>query len=91
MDPADCFVVVTQLARKLFPPGTPDYAAKELALYLDLPAVDDKWVTPEGRDVTHLCESSDEGGFSGKWSLQGWVLDELSMTALRAEFPADFR
>ena len=65
--------------------------AKELALYLGLPALDDKWLTPEGRDVTHLSESSDEGGFSRKWSLQGWVLDELSMTALRAEFPAEFR
>ena len=88
---ADSFVAVTQLSRKLFPPGASDMFAKELALYLDLPALDDKWVTPEGRDVTHLCESSDEGGFSGKWSLQGWVLDELSMEALRAEFPADFR
>ena len=88
---ADSFVAVTQLSRKLFPPGASDMFAKELALYLDLPALDDKWLTPEGRDVTHLCESSDEGGFSGKWSLQGWVLDESSMEALKAEFPAEFR
>ena len=87
---ADSFVAVTQLARNFFPFAKDEFA-KELALYIDLPALDDKWLTPEGRDVTHLCESSDEGGFSGKWSLQGWVLDELSMTALRAEFPADFR
>ena len=88
---ADAFVAIKQLARKLFPPGASDMFAKELAEYHGLPELDDKWLTPEGRDVTHLCESSDEGGFSGKWSLQGWVLDELSMTALRAEFPADFR
>ena len=87
---ADSFVAVTQLARKFYPFALDEYT-KELALYIDLPSFDDKWVTPEGRDVTHLCESSDEGGFSGKWSLQGWMLDELSMTALRAEFPADFR
>ena len=87
---ADSFVAVTQLARNFFPFAKDEFT-KELALYIDLPALDDKWVTPDGRDVTHLCELADEGGFFGKWSLKGWVLDESSMEALRAEFPAEFR
>ena len=87
---AESFVAVTQLARKFYPFASEEYTL-QLALYIDLPSFDDKWVTPDGRDVTHLCELADEGGLSGKWSLKGWVLDESSMEALRAEFPAEFR
>ena len=89
---ADAFVAIKQLAHRLFPPGAADMFAKELAELIGLPDLDEKWVTPEGRDVTRLCEASDDGGFSSsRWTMQGWVLDDRSMTALRDEFPADFR
>ena len=89
---ADAFAGIKQLARTLFPPGAGDMFAKELAELIGLPELDEKWVTPEGRDVTRLCEASDDGGFSSsRWTMQGWVLDDRSMIALRNEFPEYFR
>ena len=69
-----------------------DDVAKELAAPVGLPELDCRWVTPSGRDVTALCDASDNGGFSSsRWTMQGWVLDDLSMRALVNEFPDDFR
>ena len=47
-----------------------------------------KWVTQFGQDVTALCGDSEIGAFSSSsWSLEGWVLDEVSVQSLRREFP----
>ena len=65
--------------------------AEEIASILGLPERDNRWVTPSGRDVSGLVERSVDGGFSStRWSLEGWVLDEMSMVALRSEFPGNF-
>ena len=69
-----------------------DDVARELAESVGLPELDCRWVTPSGRDVTALCDASDNGGFSSsRWTMQGWVLDDLSMRALENEFQHEFR
>ena len=66
--------------------------AEEIASYIGIPERDNRWVTPSGRDVTFLVDSSQHGGFSSyRWSIAGWELDEMSMVALRSEFPGDLR
>ena len=64
-----------------------------IALFLGLDEKCSTWLTPDGRDVTELCDRSAMGGFSsgGPWTLQGWVLDIESMSMLRGEFPEHFR
>ena len=55
---------------------------------LDFPDRDDKWISPEGIDLTELCNRSNVGGFSSnQWTTNGWILDEMSMASLREEFP----
>ena len=88
---AGAFAGIRQLTRTFFPPGSADIFAKELAEFCGLNWFDGNWVTPEGRDVTHICNASGVGGFGGTtWTLQGWVLDELSITGLKNEFPEEF-
>ena len=66
--------------------------ATEISQLLGLPEADESFVTPAGRVVTGLCDRSETGGFSSsQWSLQGWVLDNISMNALMSEFPEHFR
>ena len=87
---ADAFAGIKHVAATLGP-GVGDMFAKELAELIGLPELDEKWVTPEGRDVTRCCGASDNGGFSSsRWTMQGWVLDEPSMIKLKNEFPLHF-
>ena len=85
MPTADEFAVVVHLQAMLG-----DDFAMELARSLGLPDIDNRWVTPYGRDVTELCDASDNGGFSSsRWTLSGWILDDRSMRTLANEFPAE--
>ena len=64
--------------------------ASEIAAMLGFPEQDNRWCTPWGEDVTYLCEISDIGGFaSAKWTINGWILDDSSMQALKEEFPEE--
>ena len=88
---ADAFASIHHVAKKLGP-GIGDMFAKQLAEFVGLPELDETWLTPEGRDVTRCCGASDNGGFSSShWTMQGWVLDNESMLALKREFPEEFR
>ena len=61
--------------------------------FLGLDLRDDKWIAPDGRDCTVLCNiMSDMGGFDSihSWTLGGWILSDQSMVQLRAEFPDEF-
>ena len=66
--------------------------ATMIADTLDLSANDLRWITPDGRDVTDLCnKQSANGGFSSrKWTLRGWILDRVSVSDLKEEFPDEF-
>ena len=66
--------------------------ATMIADTLDLSANDLRWITPDGRDVTDLCNKrSANGGFSArKWTLRGWILDRVSVSDLKEEFPDEF-
>ena len=66
--------------------------ATMIAETLDLSANDTRWITPDGRDVTDLCnKQSANGGFSSrKWTLRGWILDRVSVSDLKEEFPDEF-
>ena len=66
--------------------------ATMIAEALDLSANDLRWITPDGRDVTALCNNqSANGGFSSvKWTLRGWILDRVSLSDLKEEFPDEF-
>ena len=87
MSAADEFAVVVHLQAAFG-----DDVAMEIAITLGLPEQDIRWVTPSGRDVTAMCEASDNGGFSSsQWTMQGWVLDDHSMRALVNEFPDEFQ
>ena len=86
MSSADEMATVLHLARTFG-----DRVAYEIADALDLHQYDMRWVTPAGIDVTDLCDRSATGGFSSQmWTLRGWVLDQPSLDALRAEFPDEF-
>ena len=68
------------------------YIMDEICNLLGFAERDLKWVTPEGRDVSGLCDRSLNGGLSAyRWSIDGWELDEDSMIQLRNEFPTLFR
>ena len=55
---------------------------------LDFQGRDDKWISPEGIDLTELWNQSNVGGFSSnQWTTNGWILDDMSMASLREEFP----
>ena len=83
MSTADEFAAVVHLRDMLG-----DDVARELAFTLGFPEADIRWITPNGRDVTALCDRSDNGGFSSsQWTFSGWVLDDSSMRALADEFP----
>ena len=57
---------------------------------LGFPEQDNRWCTPWGEDVTYLCEISHTGGCaSAKWTMNGWILDDSSMQALKEEFPEE--
>ena len=88
---ADEFAGVVHMQRR-FGSGLGDEIATQLSDLLGLPGSDNRWLTPTGRDVTDLCDQSDNGGFSSdQWTLQGWILDARSMRALMDEFPEHFR
>ena len=83
MPTADEFAVVVHL-QAIFG----DDVAMELAESLGFPDIGNRWITPYGRDVTTLCDASDNGGFSSsRWTFSGWILDDRSMRALANEFP----
>ena len=59
--------------------------------FLGLDLLDVKWIAPDGRDCTVLCDRSDMGGFDSQaWTIDGWALSDQSMAELRAEFPDQF-
>ena len=88
---ADAFAGIQALA-KMLGPGVGDMFAKKIGEFVGLPELDERWITPEGRDVTRCCGASSSGGFSSShWTMQGWVLDDDSMQALKREFPKRFR
>ena len=67
--------------------------ATELAQFLGFAEKDEKWISPSGEDMSDLCNTSDSGGLSGTWTMNGlggFVLDDTSMNALRREFPYRF-
>ena len=87
MSAADEFAVVIHLQATFG-----DGIAMDIAKALGLPEQDIRWVTPSGRDVTAMCEASDNGGFSSsRWTIDGWVLDDHSMRSLVNEFPDEFQ
>ena len=62
----------------------------EIPRMLGFPMHDKRWCTPWGEDVTYLCEISEIGGFaSAEWTIDGWILDDSSMQALKEEFPEE--
>ena len=67
------------------------YIMDEMCNLLGFAERDLKWVTPEGRDASGLCQMSMFGLSAYRWSIDGWELDEDSMTQLRNEFPIHFR
>ena len=67
------------------------YIMDEMCNLLGFAERDLKWVTPEGRDVSGLCQRSMFGFAACMWSIDGWELDEDSMAQLRDEFPIHFR
>ena len=67
------------------------YIMDEICNLLGFEERDLKWVTPEGRDASGLCQRSMFGFSAYRWSIDGWELDEDSMAQLRAEFPVHFR
>ena len=84
---ANEFCSVWQIANSILGRGP----ASEIASMLGLPDHDERWCTPYGQDVTHLCVRSDNGGFSSNvWTVDGWVLDDESMWQLVDEFPFEF-
>ena len=59
-----------------------------ISRFLGLDHQDEKWIAPDGRDCTVLCNMSDLGGFDIQaWTLNGWILSDQSTALLRAEFP----
>ena len=87
MPTSDEFAAVVHLA-EMFGEGLGDEIANELADLLGFSIVDNRWITPYGRDVTALCDASANGGFSSsQWTFSGWMLDDSSMRALANEFP----
>ena len=64
-----------------------DLISEKIAMFLGLPDRDMSWLTPWGEDVTHLCDASDSGFGSDKWTARGWILDVSSMDSLRREYP----
>ena len=84
---ANEFCSVWQIANSILGRGP----ASEIASMLGLPDHDERWCTPYGQDVTHLCVRNDNGGFSSNvWTVDGWVLDDESMWQLVDEFPFEF-
>ena len=85
---ADEYCAVIQLNRALRMEGE-----TLVAECLGLDTHDPKWIGPDGRDLTRLCELSSLGGFSSEkpWTFNGWVLDEESMAMLQEEYPEHFR
>ena len=85
---ADEFCSCRHLERTILGPA----GASEIAAMLGFPELDSRWCTPWGVDVTYLCGiSRNEGDFGSlKWSINGWILDDYSMQALREEFPDKF-
>ena len=66
--------------------------AEMIAVDLDFPERDDRWITPWNINVSDLTHASYIGGFgSSRWILQGWILDDSSMVQLRQENPKDPR
>ena len=63
-----------------------------IATFLGLDILDEKWIGPEGQDLTMLCDRSDTGGFDSRepWTVNGWILSAESMRKLKAEFPDEF-
>ena len=61
-----------------------------LPMFLGCDERDDRWIAPDGRDLTDLCNRSDYCFDSHEWTTDGWVLSEISMARLRAEFPNEF-
>ena len=61
-----------------------------LPMFLGCDERDDRWIAPDGRDLTDLCNRSDYCFDSHEWRTDGWVLTEKSMARLRAEFPHEF-
>ena len=58
---------------------------------LDFQNRDEKWISPEGIDLTDLCNRSQVGGFSSnQWTTSGWILDDMSLASLCEEFPSFF-
>lgn len=83
---ADEYCSVIELNRCFGSPGN-----ELIARCFGLDDRDVKWVAPDGRDMTALCDRSALGGFdSTAWTLNGWVLSDRSMAMLRAEFPEEF-
>ena len=84
---ADEYASAIQTNRKIGTEGN-----TVIAQFLGLFEKDEKWISPDGRDMTGLCNASDRGGFEseGPWTLNGWTLDDWSMAQLRAEFPGHF-
>ena len=86
MSSVDEFVSCLHLSQLL----TPDIADM-IGRMLPLQEHDGAWLTPDGDDVTHLCDRSVHGGFSAKdWTLFGWILDDESFDALVSEVPEEF-
>ena len=85
---ADEFCSVMQLRVFL---GRGDLVKEEIGKCLGLDERDLGWISPAGEDLTALCNSSSNGGFSSShWTIHGWILDEDSMAKLRDEFPDSF-
>ena len=63
-----------------------------IANFLGLDNRDDKWIAPDGQDLTMLCDMSATGGFDSReaWTVNGWILSAESMNKLKAEFPDQF-
>ena len=85
---ADEYCSAIQLNRQIGTEGS-----TLISEFLGLNLRDDKWIAPDGRDCTVLCNmESDMGGFDSiqPWTLDGWILSDQSMVQLRAEFPDEF-
>ena len=62
--------------------------ATNIAAMLGLPAADRRQCTPWGEDVTYLCFRANYIWHSRSvWSLDGWILDDLSMEVFYDTFP----